>query len=162
MRPVGAQLRAQAGEASKERELAARAELIALVLDLAANSKSDRIDELCRRISAAIHRWGFELDGPDGADLRLELGSWGEHLRDCAWAASYESGLKEDHEVDQWFAVACELLVSAATNFNRHADGALWDASEIAMRLRAHRVPAMASLQGFWSELDGSDRREVW
>jgi hypothetical protein len=67
----------QASEASKERDLAARAELIVSVQELI-NSGGDmktRLD-MCTRISNGLEKWRFELQGEVDRPLWQELEHW--------------------------------------------------------------------------------------
>lgn len=79
------QLEEQRREAAKEREIAARAELIGLLSEFGFSFRRGvTIDygELSRRIDTVIQRWRMNLDGIEDAEMRTELQAWaGKFIR---------------------------------------------------------------------------------
>lgn len=132
----------QAAHASKERELAARAELIGSVQEFQGSIGDVRkLVETCAPITNGLEKWRFELQAKEDQPLWLELDHWRSVLYGLA-VRRYPTG-----EEIVLPSVGYELLVSSAgahlmhalVEFRRNFDGKNWTAEETARVLRTFR-----------------------
>jgi len=139
---IRVQAEQQAAEASKERELAARAELIVSVQELM-NSTRDlqgRL-EVCTRIDNGLEKWRFELQGEEDRPLWQELEHWRSVFAGLVLQRfpTGEQIILPVHGQVLLLIGACSMLMNSLVEFRRNFDGKNWTAAESARVLRAFR-----------------------
>lgn len=131
----------QAAEASKERELAARAELIVSVQELINSGDIKAQIDVCTRISNGLEKWRFELQGEADRPLWQELEHWRSVFASLV-LRRYPTGEQIMLPVtgtDLLLRGAGSLLMHSLVEFRRNFDGKNWTAAEAARVLRAFR-----------------------
>jgi hypothetical protein len=136
------QLAAQAAQASKERELAARAELIVSVHAFLGSSRDTHArGEACTRISNGLEKWRFELQSEEDRPLWLELDNWRSVLNGLM-SRRYPTGDQVMLPVTGYellLSSAGAQLMNALIEFRRNFACRNWTAEEIARVLREFR-----------------------
>lgn len=141
---TNAQITANAREAAKERELAARAELLSAVLELHEyRAGFQAISEAGRRYRTSIEKWRFELVAEEDQELQNELAMWRGVLPAMAFTI-FESerqgkgsqGLNEFEKATYEFEQA---VIRAARPVFTAEDRRGWTTQQIAVRLRQVR-----------------------
>ncbi|KRE76663.1 hypothetical protein [Arthrobacter sp. Soil761] len=138
----------QAAQASKERELAARAQLIDSVHAFQASiGDVRRLVETCAPITNGLEKWRFELQAEEDQALWQELGYWRSVLNGLA-VRRYPSGeqiMLPAAGYETLLNSAAAQLLHALIEFRRNFDGKNWNAHETARVLRNFREVSLTA-----------------